>query len=177
MEKLSPGDIGIRYPNWNSNYYISGYFNPRAGWAEAGKIIARLVQDAMNAGNFGWSLVFQLPSCFRRLKRVSGGFFHGRRELRADFVVVAAGVWTTELLPNLADRMWPVGQPIFYFKPIDVDSYRPPLFPPWGADIPRSGWYGFPVNPDGVVKLANHGPGGESMERGTDYLSEGSGQL
>ena len=50
LEKLSSSDIGIRYPNWNSNYYKSGYFNPRAGWAEAGKIIARLAQDAMNAG-------------------------------------------------------------------------------------------------------------------------------
>ena len=158
LEKLSSSDLGIRYPNWNSNYYISGYFNPRAGWAEAGKIIARLVQDAINAGilvvtGFSASKLLQNGS------KVTGVVSTDARELKADFVVVAAGVWTTELLPNLADRMWPVGQPIFYFKPVDVDSYRPPSFPPWGADIPRSGWYGFPVNPDGVVKLANHGPG------------------
>ena len=65
--------------------------------------------------------------------------------------VVAAGVWTPVLLPELSDRMWSVGQPIFYFRPEDPDSYRAPSFPPWGADIPRSGWYGFPANPDGVV--------------------------
>ncbi|HHH31014.1 MAG TPA: FAD-dependent oxidoreductase [Polyangiaceae bacterium] len=29
----------------------------------------------------------------------------------------------------------------------------------WAADIAETGWYGFPANRDGIVKLANHGPG------------------
>ena len=58
LEKLSSSDIGIRYPNWNSNYYKSGYFNPRAGWATAGKIIARLDNDALTAG------VMLVSGCF-----------------------------------------------------------------------------------------------------------------
>ena len=31
--------------------------------------------------------------------------------------------------------------------------------PLWGADISQTGWYGFPLNDEGVLKVANHGPG------------------
>jgi len=44
-------------------------------------------------------------------------------------------------------------------QPVDPDLYRGPQFPPWAADIPRTGWYGFPANRDGIVKISNHGPG------------------
>ena len=158
LEKLSPGDLAQGYPHWNSQYYIDGYFNPRAGWAEAGEITASLAEDAANAG-VRIVTGFAAVSLIQEGRRVTGAVATDGAELKADWVVVAAGVWTTILLPDLADRMWPVGQPIFYFKPEDIDSYRPPSFPPWGADIPRSGWYGFPANDEGVLKMANHGPG------------------
>ena len=158
LEKLSPGDLPRRYPHWNSDHYIDGYFNPRAGWAEAGEVTASLAKDAAEAGV---SIVTGFPAVglLQEGNRVTGAVASNGTELRAEWVVVAAGVWTPILLPGLADRMWPVGQPIFYFKPEDPDAYRAPSFPPWGADIPRSGWYGFPANVDGVVKMANHGPG------------------
>ena len=158
LEKLSPGDLAQTYPHWNSDYYIDGYFNPRAGWAEANEIIASLAQDAADIG-VGIVTGFSATSLLQDGFKVTGAVSTDSAELRADWVVVAAGVWTTRLIPDLANRMWPVGQPIFYFKPTDIDSYRPPSFPPWGADIPRSGWYGFPANSQGVVKLSNHGPG------------------
>ncbi len=31
----------------------------------------------------------------------------------------------------------------------------------FGADITATGYYGFPLNRDGIVKIANHGPGRE----------------
>ena len=158
LEKLSPGDLSSRYPHWNAVHYIDGYFNPRAGWAEAGEVTAALAEDAANAGV---SVVTGFPAVglLQEGNRVTGAVASDGTELRAEWVVVTAGVWTPVLLPDLADRMWPVGQPIFYFKPEDPDAYRAPSFPPWGADIPRSGWYGFPANDEGVVKMANHGPG------------------
>lgn len=158
VERLAPGDLARRFPRWNSEYYVDGYFSPTAGWAEAGEIIASLVKDVAEAGV---SVVtgFKAARLLQDGDRVSGAAASDGAELRADWVVVAAGVWTTVLLPELADRMWPVGQPVFYFRPEDPESYRPPLFPPWAADVPRSGWYGFPANDEGVVKMANHGPG------------------
>lgn len=164
LERLGSGDLARRFPNWNSDHYIDGYFNPTAGWAEAGEITARLAQDAADAG-VSVLTGFQAVRLLQDGDKVTGAVVAAmsavsdQTELRADWVVVAAGVWTPVLLPEVADRMWPVGQPIFYFKPQDPDRYRAPSFPPWGADVPRSGWYGFPANHEGVVKMANHGPG------------------
>ena len=158
LERLAPGDLARRFPHWNAEYYVDGYFNPTAGWAEAGEIVPRLAQDAANAGV---SVVtgFSAARLLQEGNKVTGAAAQDGTELRAGWVVVAAGVWTTVLVPDLGDRMWPVGQPVFYFKPEDPGNYRPPSFPPWAADTPRSGWYGFPANHEGVVKMANHGPG------------------
>ena len=158
LEKLAAGDLAKRYPNWNADHYIDGYFNPRAGWAEAGEITAALAIDAANAG-VEVVTGFAAASLIQEGNKVIGAVATDGATLHAEWVVVAAGVWTPILLPELADRMWPVGQPIFYFKPEDTGAYQPRSFPPWGADIPRSGWYGFPANAEGVVKMANHGPG------------------
>ena len=137
LERLAPGDLARRFPHWNSEHYVDGYFNPTAGWAEAGEITASLAQDAANAGV---SVVtgFKAARLLEEGDRVTGAAASDGMELRADWVVVAAGVWTTVLLPELADRMWPVGQPVFYFKPPDPGSYRPPSFPPWAADTPAA---------------------------------------
>ncbi len=169
LERLVTGELAQKHPQWNASHYIDGYFNPRAGWAEAGEVTAALAKDA---GEAGASIVtgFSAVRLLQDGNRVVGAASSDGDELHADWVLVAAGVWTTVLVPELGDRMWPVGQPIFYFKPPNPDDYRPPVFPPWGADIPRSGWYGFPVNSEGVVKMANHGPGrrvGPDAERVT----------
>ena len=52
---------------------------------------------------------FKAAQLWQEGDRVLGVSAVGGAELRADWVVVAAGVWTTVLLPELADRMWPVG--------------------------------------------------------------------
>ena len=61
--------------------------------------------------------------------------------------------------PHLSFAMWPVAQPVFHLKPADPDRWRPPGFTVWAAAIAETGWYGFPANASGIVKIANHGPG------------------
>jgi glycine/D-amino acid oxidase-like deaminating enzyme len=55
--------------------------------------------------------------------------------------------------------MWATGQPVLHFRPPHPAEYQPPRFVPWAADITRTGWYGFPAQADGTLKVANHGPG------------------
>jgi glycine/D-amino acid oxidase-like deaminating enzyme len=76
----------------------------------------------------------------------------------ADVVLVAAGAWTPVLVSHLADRLVPIGQPVFHFRPSNPEAFAPPRFACFTADIAETGWYGFPLV-DGVVKLGNHGPG------------------
>ena len=158
LERLDSGMVAERFPLWNAEHYTDGYYNPRGGWAEAGETVTFLAAEAQAAG-------IEILSGFRANSLlVNSGRAVGIRsadgeEARADAVLVAAGVWTPRLVREMQDMMTPVAQTLVYLRPNLPERFRPPSFPPWGADIPRTGWYGFPANAEGVVKMANHGPG------------------
>jgi len=158
LQRMDSGQIMQRLSLWNGNKYTDGYLNPRAGWAEAGNTVAWLADEA-RANGVDLRTDAQVTGFIDDDSRVTGVLTaEGSREL-ADLVVVAAGAWTPTLLPELAEVMQPVGQPVLYLRPANPELYRGPQFPPWAADVPRTGWYGFPANKDGIVKIANHGPG------------------
>ena len=158
LERLDSGMMAERFPLWNSGHYTDGYYNPRGGWGEAGETVSFLAAEAASAG-IELRTGFGAESVLVESGRATGLRSSGGSEVRADCVVVAAGVWTPRLIPEMQDMMSPVAQTLVYLRPTLPDRFRPPYFPPWGADIPRTGWYGFPANAEGVVKLANHGPG------------------
>jgi glycine/D-amino acid oxidase-like deaminating enzyme len=74
---------------------------------------------------------------------------------------MAVGAWTPYLLPFTRNFFRATGQPVFHLKPAQPELFAPERFPVFGADITTTGYYGFPINRDGVVKIANHGPGRE----------------
>ncbi|MBE7493667.1 MAG: FAD-dependent oxidoreductase [Verrucomicrobiaceae bacterium] len=146
------------HPVWNADRYPEGYLNPVGGWVESGRVIAMLAQEAREVGI---ELVEQIQAPWPVL---TDGCCHGvksadGRVWNADLVLVAAGAWTPEMLPHLQNVMWTTAQTVFHFQPSNPGRYRAPQFPVWGADIARTGWYGFPANADGLVKVANHGVG------------------
>jgi glycine/D-amino acid oxidase-like deaminating enzyme len=157
-EHLSATDLAGRFPAWNTDTYPEGYFNPRGGWAESGEVVAQLIAEGKLRGvkvRAGEPVVEFLEQAGRTVGvRTAGGSEH-----RADWVVVAAGAWSPVLLPELADFMWPVGQPVLHFHVEEPADYQPPHFAVWTADIANTGWYGFPALADGTLKIANHGPG------------------
>ena len=146
-----------RFPLW-SGEVDQGYFNPNAGWAESGRVVAAL---AARCGEEGVVLRPHSPfgALVTRDGHVVGVRLTDGESIAADAVVVAAGAWTPALLPWLSEVMWSVAQPVVHFAPPDPAAYRPPHFPCWAADISRTGWYGFCANAEGLVKVANHGDG------------------
>ena len=158
LQRLGSAEIASRFPQWSSDYYIDGYFNPRGGWAEASAVISRL---ATELGARGVSIMtgMAILSLLREGGRVAGVVATDGTELRADQVILATGVWTQTLLPELDGFVRRSGQPILYFRPSDPQPFGADRFPPWGADLAASGWYGFPANREGVVKIGVHGPG------------------
>lgn len=142
-----------RIPAWRG--IADGYLNPVAGWAESGAIVAALAARARAQG-----------VAFAR-ERV-----HDPERLVADRIVVAAGAWTPRLLPELADRIRAVGQPVFHLRPADPTAWTPPHFLPFAADIATTGWYGFPAH-GGVVKIANHGEGAPTDPDGPREIDAG----
>jgi glycine/D-amino acid oxidase-like deaminating enzyme len=85
----------------------------------------------------------------------------GMTRVVSDVVVMATGAWTPYLLPFTKRFFRASGQPVFHLKPSRPDLFIPERFPVFGADITTTGYYGFPLNRDGIVKIANHGPGRE----------------
>jgi glycine/D-amino acid oxidase-like deaminating enzyme len=158
VERLNSATLKARHPAWAAEQYPDGYFNPRAGWVASGKVVARLLQEAQAVGvqlREGLTMTHLLEEG----SRVAGIVTTDNMAHRADFVLVAAGVWTPTLLPWLGKVMWATGQPVLHFRPHHPAEYQPPRFLPWAADVATTGWYGFPAQADGTLKVANHGPG------------------
>jgi glycine/D-amino acid oxidase-like deaminating enzyme len=44
---LDEEQLNARFPAWRG---FKGYFNPRAGWAESGKVVAKLAEKATKLG-------------------------------------------------------------------------------------------------------------------------------
>jgi glycine/D-amino acid oxidase-like deaminating enzyme len=93
--------------------------------------------------------------------RIKGIAVDNGERIAGDTVLMAVGAWTPHLLPFTKNFFRATGQPVFHLRPSQPELFEPKRFPVFGADITTTGYYGFPINRDGVVKIANHGPGRE----------------
>ena len=172
LERISRTMMEERFPVWNADRYPDGYFDARAGWAESAEVVRQLAEQARAAG-------VELREEVGVHRFVEGGsgvngvLTTDEIVEMADYVVVAAGPWTPKLIPGLEEMMWPVGQPVLHFRPEDPASFRPPVFSTWCADVSNTGWYGFPATGDGIVKVANHGPGRAMEPDGSRVVDAG----
>ena len=160
IERMNSARLWKRFPAWNPDLYRDGVLELEAGYAESGRVVATLIGRARSLG---------IELCggvrFSRLDeggdRVSGIVLDDERRIAADSVVLAVGAWTPYLLPFTKDFFRTSGQPVFHLKPREPEPFASKRFPVFGADITTTGYYGFPLNRDGVIKIANHGPGRE----------------
>ncbi len=157
IERLDQTAIRRRFPAWQG-HYVDGYFNPTGGFVESGKFVAALAEEATKQG-VCWILGEKVEQILSKNARVTGVTLTNGQTQAADHVVIATGAWTTDLLPELQCALRSVGQPVFHLRPADPSLFRADVFPVFGADISQTGYYGFPVNADGIVKIANHGIG------------------
>ena len=158
LERLDGAGIARRFAAWNPEPYVDGYFNPVGGWVESGRVVAALIERARRVG-VRLLEGRRLARLIERGSRVVGLVLEDGEERPADHVVVSAGAWTPTLLPHLGQVMWATGQPVLHFRPPDPSRYTGGCFPVWAADIARTGWYGFPLHHDGVLKVGRHGLG------------------
>ena len=158
VTRLSDLDRSAVIPAWSRERYVDGYLNSRAGWAESGRVVEKLLHEARGLGA---RIVGDAP--FVRLIE-SGGRVRGVQtaagdDHSADVTLLATGAWTPALLPHLADVMWTTAQPVIHVDAGRDDRWRAPAFPVWAADIARTGWYGFPALRTGAMKIGHHGSG------------------
>jgi glycine/D-amino acid oxidase-like deaminating enzyme len=156
LESIGKRDIHARFPAWADGAYEDGYVNTRGGWAESGRVVSALLDEAKQRGVRIREGERVKPIVGEA--RVDGIELVTGEKIAASCVVVAAGAFTPVIVAELADRLVPIAQNVFHFTPADASAFSPPSFLPWAADISRTGWYGF-THHAGVLKVANHGPG------------------
>ena len=167
FEQFDSAKFHQRFPAFAPDRFQDGFFDPDAGYVESGRVVATLIEHAKSLG-----VELRERSKFVALDesehRVSGIVMEGGQRIDADAVVIAAGAWVPYSLPSTKNFFRATGHPVFHLKPDEPDLFLPERFPFFGADISKTGYYGFPLN-QGVVKIANHGPGREmspdSVER------------
>src|SRR5206468_9031328 len=160
IERMNSAQLWKRFPAWNPELYRDGVLELEAGYAESDRVVATLIERAKSLG-----VELREGARFCQLDqgddRVRGIVLEDRQRILGDLVVMAVGAWTSYLLPFTKKFFRASGQPVFHLKPSQPDLFAPERFPVFGADISTTGYYGFPLNREGVVKIANHGPGRE----------------
>jgi sarcosine oxidase / L-pipecolate oxidase len=160
IERINSARSWKRFPAWNPELYLDGVLELEAGYAESGRVVATLVRRAKSLG-----IELLEGASFSKLDEsddgVSGILLGTGERIASDFVVMTVGAWTPYLLPFTRKFFRASGQPVFHLQPRQPELFAPERFPVFGADITTTGYYGFPINRDGVMKIANHGPGRE----------------
>ena len=160
VERMNSAQLWKRFPAWNPGLFRDGVLEWEAGYAESGRVVATLIQRASSIG-----VELRSSRRFAHLDecddRIEGIFLDNGERIAADRIVMAVGAWTPYLLPFTKKFFRASGQPVFHLKPPRPELFAPERFPVFGADITTTGYYGFPLNRDGIVKIANHGPGRE----------------
>ena len=158
VERIDSARSWKRFPAWNPELYLDGVLELEAGYAESGRVVATLIRRAKSLG-----IELLEGARFSKLDKrdhsVRGIVLGTGEGIASDFVVMAVGAWTPYLLPFTKKIFHASGQPVFHLQPRQPELFAPECFPVFGADITTTGYYGFPINRDGVVKIANHGPG------------------
>lgn len=157
-ERLNSSALAERFPAWSPESHADGFFHARAGYAESGRIVAALADQAARAG-----VVMRLGVTAEEILE-EGGVVQGLRlsdgrKLSADVVVVACGAWTASLVPELEGALVSTGHPVFHLAPERPEDFIAEYFPVFAADIALTGFYGFPLSREGLVKVARHAPG------------------
>jgi len=159
FERFDSFTFHERFPAFAEDRFQDGFFDPDAGYVESGRVVATLIEHAKSLG-----VELREHTKFTALdesdRRVEGIVLEDRHRINGDAVIMATGAWTPHLLPFTKKFLRSTAHPVFHLRPKQPNFFLPERFPFFGADISTTGYYGFPLN-QGVVKIANHGPGRE----------------
>lgn len=158
LERVSSEMLRARFPAVNAANYVDGFFGPRGGYVESGRLIEELQKKAQREG----VQIHQGQTAATFLgdgARVTGVRTREGAAFAAGSTIIAAGAWTHHLVPDLAPVIKATGHPVFHLKPADPALFAVPNLVTFTADVAHTGWYGFPLLREGIVKVANHGVG------------------
>lgn len=88
----------------------------------------------------------------------------GQDDIEADKVIVSAGPWVKQLLPDLPVQLRVTRQVMAWFRPVEAAPFAPERFPVFLLENRHGVHYGFPPHGDDTVKVAKHHHADEAVE-------------
>jgi len=148
-ERLDAADLRRRYPLFRIDDDWIGIHDVQAGWLAPERCIEA---HSRTAERHGATLRFDEPARWARDGdgvRVSTA----RGDFTADRLVLTAGAWMPELLPDLAPHLWIERNVLFWFEPKSrVEEFA--ALPVWILEDTDRMYYGFPYSKEHGFKLA-----------------------
>jgi sarcosine oxidase len=153
-----------KYPMFDIPEHFETLFEPEAGFLIPEKSIALHLESAVRMGaalHMGEKVLeWTAEADAVRVKTDKATYSAAR-------LVIAAGAWTGQLLPDLNKRLQPTRQILGWVDPLgDRTPYQLGHFPCWIVSDPDRGcFYGFPILPPAQfegpagLKIARHAPG------------------
>ena len=176
VERLSAAEVRARFPAFAPDDDVEALYQPSAGIVPASRAVAVLQRAAAVAGA---ELRDREPATEVRLtaQGVEVVTEHGR--VGADRLVVAAGAWLADVLPDLALPLHVERQQVLYVAVgADARAFAPermPLFIARGTGRDQAGGiYGFPLyDVPNAIKISDHqGAPRIRLDERTDELHE-----
>ncbi|MBL8609860.1 MAG: N-methyl-L-tryptophan oxidase [Myxococcales bacterium] len=155
LEALSPGDPRRRlFPGAAS---FEALFEPTAGWVDPERAVRWMLDRAVSLGAHLREGV-RVLSLRSQPDRVTLDTDAG--ELTASKVVVCGGPWTKKLLENLPVALRVTRQAACWFEVPAADRHRLAALPVFAIEDERGAFvYGFPIDSEGLLKVASHDKG------------------
>ena len=141
-ELLSGTEVNNRFPGYDIPADHQAVYQPESGFLVPEKCIIAHVEAAQERGAeiHGRERVTEVSS-----EPGSGVRVETDRDMyHADEVVVTAGAWAREFLPELADKLVPVRQVLAWLQPSDPSLFDPESFPVFIHETATERYYGFP---------------------------------
>lgn len=161
-EILSGREVTERFPGYDIPADHRAVYQPESGFLVPEQCIIAHVEAAQERGAkiHGHERVIDVSSDHGGSVRVETD----RDTYRADEVVVTAGAWAREFLPELAEELVPVRQVLAWLQPSDPSLFDPSAFPVFIHETETERYYGFPRFDVPGFKFARFNHFGEEVD-------------
>jgi len=152
-ELLSASELMRRIPAFQLPPQYQAVIQPDGGFLAAEPSIHAMLALARSCG-----AEIRIGETIRAIEPSPAGvrIITDRARIDAGAAVVAVGPWIKAMLPGLRAPLRVTRQVMAWFAPGDPEQFRPGRFPVFLLESRHGIHYGFPLDGDGLVKVAKH---------------------
>ena len=160
-ELLSTEDLTRRFPAFHLPSHYQAVVQPDGGFLAAEPSIHAMLALAKETG-----AEIRSGETIRAIEPSSSGvrIVTDRARIDAGSAVIAMGPWIKSILPELKTPLRLTRQAMAWFSPRRPVSFQSELFPVFLMESRHGMHYGFPLDGDGLLKVAKHHHGDETVD-------------